>query len=360
MQSKAAGQNKISTLKIAGAYIGTVVGAGFASGQEILQFFAVFGTYGFIGLIIVTLLFILYGYIIMDLGHSLNSKSHLSIIKHSGGRVIGTIIDFIITFFLFGALTSMIAGAGAMVYQQFRIPAIIGNAVMAVVTILTVLSGFNGIINSISFVVPFLIAAAIGVSIVSIFWSVPGSANTNAIVPGSGLIGNWLWAAILYTSYNIILSIAVLGPLGSQAEGRKAIKNGAILGGLGLGLGAIFIYFSIRTHLSSVIGVEVPMIFIAGTISPFIQGVYAAVLLAEVYTTAVGSLFGFAARVADMNSSKARLVIIGSTIAAFLASQFGFSNIVKYLYPAVGYGGVILLVSLLYSMFKNRGNRQYQ
>ena len=33
----------VSTLKVAAAYIGTVVGAGFATGQEILQFFNRFG-----------------------------------------------------------------------------------------------------------------------------------------------------------------------------------------------------------------------------------------------------------------------------------------------------------------------------
>ena len=37
----------ISTFKVAATYIGTVVGAGFASGQETLQFFAVFGVRGF-------------------------------------------------------------------------------------------------------------------------------------------------------------------------------------------------------------------------------------------------------------------------------------------------------------------------
>jgi len=39
--------SRVSTFKVAATYIGTVVGAGFASGQEMLQFFAVFGLKGF-------------------------------------------------------------------------------------------------------------------------------------------------------------------------------------------------------------------------------------------------------------------------------------------------------------------------
>ena len=82
MEAKLKGNN-LSTLKVAATYIGTVVGAGFASGQESLQFFAIFKGRGLIGLLIVTILFILYGYIIMELGYHLGSKSHIEIIKYS-------------------------------------------------------------------------------------------------------------------------------------------------------------------------------------------------------------------------------------------------------------------------------------
>jgi len=39
-------KNTMSTFKIAATYIGTIVGAGFATGQETLQFFAPFGITG--------------------------------------------------------------------------------------------------------------------------------------------------------------------------------------------------------------------------------------------------------------------------------------------------------------------------
>jgi len=354
MENSIAKENRISTFKVAATYIGTVVGAGFASGQEILQFFSVFGNMGVFGLIISTALFILFGYIIMDVGRKLNSTSHLKIIKSTGGKYLGTVIDFIITFFLFGALTAMVAGAGAMFSQQFRLPAIWGNLLMAVLTLLTVLTGIKGVINAISFVVPFLLVAVLGVSISSIFVT-PKEVQFTRVTAGSGLVGNWLWAAILYTSYNIVLAVAVLGPLGTKAKNRKSIRNGAILGGIGLGIGAAAIYFALTNNINSIMNIEVPMATIAGKLSYIIQIVYIIVLLAEVYTTAVGSLYGFTARITDIKgSSYSKLLIIGATLMAFIASQFGFSNLVKYLYPAVGYGGIILLITLLYSRYKLR------
>lgn len=202
----------------------------------------------------------------MHLGKELNARSHLEIIKYSGGKVIGTIIDLIITFFLFGALTAMIAGTGALFEQQFSFPSILGNIVMAILTAITVLTGINGVINSISFVVPFL-----------------------------ALSGN----------------------------------------------------------IQDIEKLEVPMIYIAGGVSSVAQIVYGIVLIAEVYTTAVGSLYGFISRITDIQKTptKGKVIVIGATIAALAASQFGFSNLVKYLYPLVGYGGIVLLISLLYSRF---------
>lgn len=346
----------ISTLKLAATYIGTIVGAGFATGQEVLQFFARFGIDGIYGLILTTLLFIVFGYIIMVLGKELNVDSHLEIIRYSGGKIIGTLIDIIIIFFLFGALTAMIAGSGALFEQQFQLSSFIGNIVMAIITALTVLTGISGVINSISFIVPFLLVSVTGISVYTIMTNPPNIEVTTAIVEESGLISNWALAAILYISYNTVLSIAVLGPLGVKARDKKSILFGSILGGLGLGLGSIMIFLALFGNISEIATLEVPMIYIAGKISPFMQIIYAIVLIAEVYTTAVGSLFGFVARIVDMKEKprKGRWTVLLVTVAAFLASQFGFTNLVKYLYPIVGYGGIVLLICLVYSLYRNR------
>ena len=346
----------VSTLKVAATYIGTIVGAGFATGQEVLQFFSRFGIMGLPGLILTTVLFVIFGYIIMDLGKRLNARSHLEIIQYSGGKIIGSVIDMIITFFLFGALTAMIAGTGALFSQQFHLPSLLGNFLMAALTAITVLTGIKGVINSISFVVPFLLVAVAGTSIYAIINTPPDFSAAVTTASESGLITNWFFAAILYVSYNTIISVAVLGPLGVQARSHKALRNGALLGGLGLGIGAVMIFLALAGNISVIQYLEVPMIYIAGGISYTIQIIYAIVLIAEIYTTAVGSLYGFASRVTDVQKSpkKGRIIIIVSSLAALAASQLGFSNLVKYLYPLVGYGGVVLLICLAYVKIKQR------
>lgn len=342
----------ISTLSVAATYIGTIVGAGFATGQEILQFFTRFGITGLLGLVFCAVMFALFGYIIMRLGKQLHARSHMEIIRYAGGKTLGVIVDIIITFFLFGALTAMFAGTGALFKQEFQLPEILGSLMMAVITAVTVLTGINGVIKSISFVVPFLLIAVIGTSIYSIVTAPPDFTAPVSSIGESSLISNWFLAAVLYVSYNTIISIAVLGPLGVKARNNKVIRNGAILGGIGLGIGSIMIFFALAGHLGSISNLEVPMIYIASKIAGPVQLIYTIVLIAEIYTTAVGSLYGFTSRIAEIVKLDGKWIVFLATAAALVASQFGFSNLVKYLYPLVGYGGIILLISLVYIEFR--------
>lgn len=351
----------VSTWKVAATYIGVIVGAGFATGQEVLQFFSRFGFLGLMGLIVTTVLFIAFGHIIMDLGKELHARSHLVIIRYAGGKVVGTAIDWIINFFLFGAFTAMLAGTGALFVEQFHLPGILGNVLMAVITAVTVLSGIQGVINSISIIVPFLFIAVIGTTVFSIVHTPPDIAAVPPVAEGSALISNWLLSAILYVSYNSVISVSVLGPLGVAARDERTIRNGAMLGGLGLGVTSVLIYLALSGNMGNVASLEVPMIYIAGTMSYAVQVFYALVLIAEIYSTSVGSLFGFVARVSGekMPPRKVKWIVIGATAVAFGASQVGFSNLVKYLYPLVGYGGIVLLACLMYVQYKkSRQERQ--
>jgi len=335
----------VSALKVAGTYIGTVVGAGFASGQEILQFFVCFGNAGIAGIMVVTVLFMVLAYMVMEIGSIVNAESHLDIVEATSGKILSLFSDFIITFFLFGSLSAMFAGSGALMSQQFGVHPLTGGLLLAVLTVLTVISGFNGTITSISLVVPFLLVSAAGAGILSLFTE-PGKGAAGSFAPNIGFLRNWLWSAILYTSYNMVVSFSILGPLGARAKDRKAILYGAMLGGLGLGIGALSLFFAIRRHFAGAASMEVPMIYIAGRISPVVAAIYGVVLLAEIYTTAVGSLYGLSSRLSASVPWDFRCITVVSALCAFLMSLLGFSNLVRYLYPSVGYAGIITLTCL--------------
>jgi len=354
-------KQRISDVRIAMVYIGTVVGAGFATGQEILQFFVAFGIPGLWGILLSTVLFVLYGVLIMKLGMKTAAVSHREMLATVGGSLFRTGMDALILISLFGALTAMLAGTGALLVQQLGLNPALGGAIMGVLTVLTVLRGLRGVIGAISMVVPFLLVAVVGVCV---FVLLDGGLNLQAWSGGrsgsvapAGFVGNWLWAAVLYGAYNILMSAAVLAPLGAEAADRRAIFRGGALGGIGLGAASLMIYLAISAGQSDVTGLEVPMLYLAGRISPVAEALFSLVLLAEVYTTAVGALYGLSARLTAgrrQDAAPTRL-IVGITCAAFGASLLGFSNLVRYLYPLQGYGGVVFLMALGFARWRERG-----
>ena len=346
-------QRDVSGLKIAMVYIGTVVGAGFATGQEVLQFFVAFGFSGVWGLLLSTALFIGYGILIMQIGMKTAATGHREILPQIGGSLFQTAMDVLIMVSLFAALTAMLAGTGAMFIQQFRLPPALGNALMALATVLTVLGGLRGVIRAISAVVPFLLVSVVVISVFALIEGLPDFSAVPA-APQRGLMGNWLWAATLYGSYNILMSAAVLAPLGAEASNRRAIFRGGALGGIGLGVASLMIFLAIGANLE-VATLEVPILYLAAQISPLVGALFSVVLVAEIYTTAVGALYGFSARLTGLVPRGKAGIMIGAATLAFFASLFGFSNLVRYLYPLQGYGGLLFLVALLFAKKHNGG-----
>lgn len=341
-----------STWQIAATYIGTVVGAGFASGQEVLQFFGYFGLWGIVGLILATALFIFFGYAVLRSGHDLSATSHLEVMHKAGGHLIGRAVDIITTFFLFGATAVMAAGAGAVFSQEFHLPAFLGSSFMMLLALITVLAGITKVISSISLVAPILVATVLGISILTISQNLPFLlANLSWSLVPRAPVPFWPLATLLYVSYNLILSIAVLAPLGARSR-REELLPGAFLGGLGLGGGATAIALALLAKVPGATTVEVPMLYIAGSFNPVLRIFYSAVLLAEIYTTAVSSLYGFSARMARQGGGGFRRVAVGAGLVALISSQFGFSRLVGTLFPLVGYAGLLLLGAMFYSVLR--------
>ncbi|MGB9679765.1 MAG: hypothetical protein ACPL3A_07155 [Thermoanaerobacteraceae bacterium] len=346
-------KDKLAGLKIAGAYIGTVVGAGFASGQEVMQFFVYHGLKGIFGLIISVCMFVFYGYVIMKLGKKYNALSHEKVIMKAGGIIFGRAIDFIVTFFLFSALVAMFAGSSAVFTEQFNLPDYFGGIVMAVISVITVITGIEGVINAISFVVPFLLLSIFLIGFL-IFFQFKITGFDHVIIYQIPPVSNFLFSGFLYASYNLLMSVAILSPLGVKSKDNFNILLGSLLGGLGLGSGAFIIFYSIYVNMPESSFYQVPMLFIVSKFSYTGKYLYSLILLLEIYTTAVSNLYGFTARVFKTKTLEYKIYVVITGSIALAASKFGFDRIVHYIYPIAGYAGIFMILGLTYGFFKNK------
>src|SRR5699024_10172703 len=67
---------------------------------------------------------------------------------------------------------------------------------------------------------------------------------------------------------------------------------------------------------------------------------------------AVSMFYAFVARFLEMNTKKANLAIIVTGIVGFAASFVGFTDLVAWFYPTIGYFGLFLIGALVYAPFK--------
>lgn len=60
----------------------SIMGAGYAMGQEFLQYFIGYGYMGITGLIIITLFFIWYGITFIDIDYKIKASSQVDVLKY--------------------------------------------------------------------------------------------------------------------------------------------------------------------------------------------------------------------------------------------------------------------------------------
>jgi len=359
------------TWRVTATYVGTVVGAGFASGQEILRFFGAYGLRGLWGILLAAGLLSGFGIAVMAMGRETRARSHREVLVQALGPLAG-LADGILTALVLAGFGVMVAAGGAIAAGYAHLPYSLGAGAMAGLTALTVLAGLEGVTAANGAVVPLLILAVAGVAgftllregLPSFPGGAPGAPAPGLPAPGfpapgapapgipvlptsgpPGAAPHWLLAALLYASYNLLLALPVLAPLGAETGDARALAAGGLLGGAALGLLAAGLHLALATAPAAARG-EVPTLLLSRALPAPAPALYTLVLWAEVYTTAVACAFG-AVRRLSQGGNRAGAMLLAAALALLL-SRVGFSRLVARLYPAIGYGGLLLLARIAY------------
>lgn len=338
-------------LQVASVYIGTVIGAGFASGQEMLSFFTVYGIKGMIGLVLAGVAYALLGMVLLEVIYEKKFNHYKELLKDVMGPKLSIVIEWTVNIFLFICLSTMIAGAGAIFKQAFQLPTWIGVLGMALASLLTFFSGSQGFVKMNALLVPIMCIGGIVLgSIIIIFRDTTVFAATESILPSR----HWLVSALLYVAYNMITVIVVLCSLYDRLDDVKTARWGGIFGGLGLGVlglaigGATFIYYAqIKT-------LEIPMLGILMNYPKIIQSIYMIVLVLAMYTTAIANGHGVIENLKIRIKRNDKILMVAVVGLAIVSSKIGFSNLVSRIFPMFGYIGLfeIIMIMVYYSCMK--------
>lgn len=349
------------SLQIALAYMSVVIGGGFASGNEVLQFFTGYGMAGIAGSVVAAVLFAFLGMQIARISSVMQAGSHKQVLYILFGEKAGLVVDIILSFFLYGVGVVMLAGAGSTLLQQFGLAPLFGSVLMTVLVVATLCLNVKGIVNLISAVMPFLLVMVVSITVYSIYTSTGTQAELTQVaedIPVITFLGaevpNWALSGLLYASFNIAVGFPMLAVIGGLTKQPKAASLGGMSGGLGLGFLIIVLNIGLFANLDKLVGIEIPTLLLAEQIHPWLAVLMSLALIGMIYSTAVGMFFAFGARFATPDTNRFKILSAIFAAIGLALSQVGFTKLVGTVYPMLGVVGLILIIAIALSWIRTR------
>lgn len=352
------GKNRASW-RMGFAYAGIIVGAGFSTGQEVLQFFASHGLVSILGIILAALILMFVGRQAAKLGFRLNAESHETPLRVLFGAKLGLVIDYVLIFFLYGIAVVMIAGSGATFNQAFGIHPQLGVLILILLTFGTLLLDFDKIVNIIGGITPLLIIAVViitGYNILNPY--VPYSEVNNYVEPSRTPSSFWWFDAITYAGLALATAFSFLSIMGSEAQRHAIARRGAIYGGLIIMLLMLLVNVGVLSIMPTANEVPLPAMEMADNMAPWLGAVYSIIIILLIYNSVVGLMYPFLTRFTTAYSGKYKIMLVVSLIAAFIIANVGFVELVNIVYPILGYIGLAISLSLFIRWIMNKNTKK--
>ena len=322
----------IYMLKAILVIIGTIIGAGFASGKEIFTFFNVYGIYGILGIFLAELLigFIIYKTFNIILKCNISRYSNFISVVITKSNFGNLVICNIVNIFLFISFVVMVAGFSAYFSQEFNLPNIFGAVIISVLAFLTFLKSIQGIVKINTYFIPFLIIIVLllGLNNLTCF--------NNFEFHTTYVSFPWFISSFLYASYNLIIVIPILISLNKYVCTIKKAKMVSIGVFFFLFIMSIILFFVLNNYFFNIEDIELPTVLIATKTGIIFKYVCGFTILIAIFTTAISSGYSFLSYFNIQNRKWYIILCFLLCFISILLSNIGFSYLLNLLYPILG------------------------
>ncbi|OFN76797.1 MULTISPECIES: hypothetical protein [unclassified Corynebacterium] len=339
------------------AFIGVVVGAGFASGQEALQYFVAFGNMGLWGVLLASALMIITGVAILQLGSYFQADEHTAVYDNISGPIVSRILDWGTLATLFSIGFVMFAGGGSTISQQFEgVPIWVGGAIMLVLVLLVGLLDVDKVSNVIGAITPFIIifvvlATGYTIIVTDVDWS---SANDFAVSNVESPLSNWWLAALNYTGLNVMCAVSMSIVIGGNILDNRAVGIGGLIGGFFYLLLLALLVVSLYMVAPEVYKQDLPVLTLINHVNPVLGYFMTFIIYGMVFNTAIGMFYAMGKRLTRKKPKLFYPVYAGACVVGFILSFIGFKQLVSSVYPILGWIGLLMIAVMVISWITQR------
>lgn len=331
--------------------IGTLIGAGFASGKEIYLFFSKYGIYGIIGAVVSSILTAVIILKVLKISRNNNLTNNNKFVERiTKNKEIASIIKNIINMFLFISYWIMSTGLATFFKQEMGIPIVITSTLNSVVVYFIFMKSVKGIMNLNSIVVPIMIIIILVISMknfpVSDFFTYTNDIYKKA--PVAETMPDAIKAttkAILYTSYNSITLIPIIVTLSSSINKKKEIRGVSLITGILVFILIFSIYIMLILSNLDIKLYEIPVLEILSGFTMTEKILYEIAIVAAIFTSEISAGFGILENIRE--KEKYKIVALIMCVLGIPISYIGFGRLVEVLYPVFGIIGLLQIILIV-------------
>lgn len=337
-------------LKLTFAYLAAVIGAGFASGNEAVYYFVRFGKISFFGILLTCVGFGLFSFMTVEFCRKNDTYSFEEFTSKLMPQKISAFIQTVTNIFMAVILGAMISAFSEMINYLFAFSKLYTSVVFSFFCFFIIMLPEKIVIGQSGYLGTFIVFLIISMCIYMI-----NHRCTDAFSPA---LKNIFFSAS-YTSYNVVSACSLLC---CGARLIKSKKQSSKLGLLSFAFSfasLLSVWIVISIYYGKINLGELPMLTLAARQGYLFGLLYATVMTASIFTTAVATGFGIKKSLQAKNLSKLTSALITISVG-YLISSVGFSSIVSKLYNIAGVCTFLLPIYLFLNFANNADKRRFK
>ena len=346
------------SLAVAASFVGIVVGAGFASGMEALQYFVAYGTNGFFGVILASVTMLFAATAFMTFGSYFLAREHNEVFYNVTSKPAAFIMDWSAVACMFSVGFVMFAGAGSNLQQSFGWPIWVGAVAMLALMLIVGRFDVDKVSSVIGWATPLLVVFVLISSIysftqVDVNWSEVGDYAQQEVARADGTPYWWL-GALNHTGLNALCGVSMALVMAGDEFDTKSTRYGGILGGVIYAVMLALLVASLLIQVESVNGADMPLLAVIDNVDPVLGFIMTWVIFLMVFNTCLGMFYALAKRLTSKHPERFYPTYAIACVVGFGLSFAGFQPLVNSLYPILGYLGLFVMAVMTVTYLRHR------